>query len=492
MLEKHLYDSWKSRMELYMQNREHRRMILESVEHGPLIWPTIEENGVTRTKKYEELSATEKIQANCDLKATNIILQGLPSDIYSLVNHHRVAKDLWERIQLLLQELWYCRRFPVTQRSCTQNSSYQADDLDAYDSDCDEISTAKAVLMANLSSYGSNVLSEVPYSDNTNNDMLNQSVQEMPYYEQLHLVVYLENEITSDNNIIPYSQYLLETQNAVVQDTTSSAQQDAMILSVFEQLSHQVTNYQIISQDIMNIVVNSSMDMNTSVNMHLSVALNDSVNYVEMCNKCLKLEAEFIKQHNMVEKDEYNKLSKRFFELEQHCISLEIEMQLNKEIFQKKNTYVNQTEPTFDQLFELNNLKAELQAKDTKFEKLKANIKRLNKTSTTNSVKKDIDEIETINIKLEHRVTKLIAENEHLKQNYKRLYDSIKPPRIRVKEQTESLVNQVNQKSVEISNLNAQLQEKDFILEKLKSLIWTFVEEDSSDSYVQDCLSGFV
>ncbi|GJT37499.1 hypothetical protein Tco_0937364 [Tanacetum coccineum] len=72
-------------------------------EHGPLIWPTIKENGVTKTKKYEELSATEKIQADCDLKATNIILQGLPSDVYSLVNHHRVAKDLWERVQLLIQ-----------------------------------------------------------------------------------------------------------------------------------------------------------------------------------------------------------------------------------------------------------------------------------------------------------------------------------------------------------------------------------------------------
>ncbi|GJT91157.1 hypothetical protein Tco_1080002 [Tanacetum coccineum] len=78
-------------------------MILESVEHGPLIWSTIEENGVTGTKKYEELFATEKIQADCDLKATNIILQGLPSEVYSLVNHHRVAKDLWERVQLLMQ-----------------------------------------------------------------------------------------------------------------------------------------------------------------------------------------------------------------------------------------------------------------------------------------------------------------------------------------------------------------------------------------------------
>nr|GEW88018.1 hypothetical protein [Tanacetum cinerariifolium] len=84
ILDKDLYDSWKSRTELYMQNKKHERMILESVEHGPLIWPTVEENGVIRTKKYAELSAAEKIQADCDMKATNIILQSLPADIYSL------------------------------------------------------------------------------------------------------------------------------------------------------------------------------------------------------------------------------------------------------------------------------------------------------------------------------------------------------------------------------------------------------------------------
>ncbi|GJW28135.1 retrovirus-related pol polyprotein from transposon TNT 1-94 [Tanacetum coccineum] len=78
----------------------------------------------------------------------------------------------------------------------------------------------------------------------------------------------------------------------------------------------------------------------------------------------------------------------------------------------------------------------------------------------TNNVKKDIDEIETINIELEHRVTKLIAENEHLKQTYKQLYDSIKPSRVRAKEHADSLVNQLNQKSVEITDLNVKLQEK--------------------------------
>ncbi|GJX84292.1 hypothetical protein Tco_0335066 [Tanacetum coccineum] len=46
MLEKHLYDSWKSRMELYMMNRPHRRMILASIEKGPLVWPSITEDGV--------------------------------------------------------------------------------------------------------------------------------------------------------------------------------------------------------------------------------------------------------------------------------------------------------------------------------------------------------------------------------------------------------------------------------------------------------------
>ncbi|GKA99637.1 integrase, catalytic region, zinc finger, CCHC-type containing protein, partial [Tanacetum coccineum] len=102
MLEKDMYDSWKSIMELYMMNRQHGRMILESVENGPLIWPTIEENGVTRPRKYSELTHADAIQADCDVKATNIILQGLPPKVYALVSNHRITKELWERIQLLM------------------------------------------------------------------------------------------------------------------------------------------------------------------------------------------------------------------------------------------------------------------------------------------------------------------------------------------------------------------------------------------------------
>nr|GFA47002.1 hypothetical protein [Tanacetum cinerariifolium] len=94
MLEKDMYDSWRSRMDMYMLNRQQGRIILESVEHGPLLWPSVTEEGVTRLKKYSELSAAEAIQADCDVKATNIILQALPLEIYALVSTHKVAKDL--------------------------------------------------------------------------------------------------------------------------------------------------------------------------------------------------------------------------------------------------------------------------------------------------------------------------------------------------------------------------------------------------------------
>ncbi|GKG23054.1 hypothetical protein Tco_0388357, partial [Tanacetum coccineum] len=79
------------------------------------------------------------------------------------------------------------------------------DDLDAYDSDCDELNTAKVVLMANLSHYGLNVLAEVHNLDNMDNIMINQDVQARPPSEQSSVVNHLETKITSYSNIIPYS-----------------------------------------------------------------------------------------------------------------------------------------------------------------------------------------------------------------------------------------------------------------------------------------------
>nr|GEV30083.1 hypothetical protein [Tanacetum cinerariifolium]GEV90577.1 hypothetical protein [Tanacetum cinerariifolium] len=100
------------------------------------------------------------------------------------------------------------------------------------------------------------------------------------------------------------------------------------------------------------------------------------------------------------------------------------------------DSFSNQNALSFDQYFKLNELKAQSQEKDTVISKLKERLKSLSGNINKDKVKKDIEEIETINIELNHRVSKLIAENEHLKQTHKQLYDSIKPTRVRSKEQS--------------------------------------------------------
>nr|GEZ05023.1 retrovirus-related Pol polyprotein from transposon TNT 1-94 [Tanacetum cinerariifolium] len=95
----------------------------------------------------------------------------------------------------------------TTQNVITHNVAYQADNLDAYDSDCDEINTAKVTLMENLSHYGSDDLAEVHNQDNVTHNLINQAVQAIPPSEQSNIMNQSETEITSDINIIPYSQY---------------------------------------------------------------------------------------------------------------------------------------------------------------------------------------------------------------------------------------------------------------------------------------------
>ncbi|GJV75654.1 retrovirus-related pol polyprotein from transposon TNT 1-94 [Tanacetum coccineum] len=688
MLEKDMYDSWKSIMELYMMNRQHGRMILESVENGPLIWPSIEENRVTRPKKYSELSATEAIQADCDIKATNIILQGLPPEVYALVSNHKVTKELWEIIQLLMQgtsltkqereyklydefdkfaykkgkhykgddpinainrmmsfltavvtsrypttnnqlknssnprqqatinngrvtlqpiqgrqtslaagtirtytpgasgsnsgkqrtvtcynckgeghmskqctkpkrkrdDSWFKDkvllvqaqasgqilheeelafladpRIPesqATQTVITHNAAYQADDLDAYDSNCDELNTAKVSLMANLSHYGPDALAES------------------------NVVTHSETKINSDSNIIPYShvndtlttelerykqqvKVLKEGQNVdlrsndtVLDSSTQSVEIDHLKQTLLEHLKEKDSLRQTNSLNSLEPTLSSrpvkvevpkellkvSM-VNTSLKKlkhHLAgfdvvvkerttptaiieglwgfehtkacfrdeiipfvKALKDLFNtfdqyLIDELFECLKLETELLNKKDFVEKEIYDKLFKSFTTLEKHCISLEVDTQLSQEIFQRDNSISNQSAPSFDQLFELNELKAQSQEKDTVIKKLKEKIKSLSGKMNEDKIKKDLEEIETINIELDHRVSKLIAENEHLKQTYKQLYDSIKPARIRSKEQCDDLINQVNLKSVEISDLNASLQEKVLEITALK------------------------
>nr|GEX05357.1 hypothetical protein [Tanacetum cinerariifolium] len=194
-------------------------MILEFIENGPIIWPSIEENRVTRTKKYSELSATEVIQADCDVKETNIILPGLPLEVDALVSNHKVSKELWKRIQLLMQGTSLTkqeRQGQAMQIVITHNAAYQADDLDTYESDCDELNTTKVALMVNLSHYGLDALAEVYNLDNVDTNMINQAVQVMLSSKPSNIVNHSKTEITSDSNIIPYSQYVIESQHEAV------------------------------------------------------------------------------------------------------------------------------------------------------------------------------------------------------------------------------------------------------------------------------------
>ncbi|GJT22485.1 hypothetical protein Tco_0892422 [Tanacetum coccineum] len=195
-----------------------------------------------------------------------------------------------------------------------------------------------------------------------------------------------------------------------------------------------------ITEEIVHIAVNS-VDI-----------LDVSKSCVNECHKCLELETELLKKKYLIEKDVYDKLVKSYSTLEKHSISLELATQLNQEIFQKDNSGENQNAPTFNQLFEVNELKAQSQEKETVIRKLKDRIKSLSGKDSMEKVKKDIDEIEIINIELEHNQ-----------------FDSIKKIRVQCKEHSYSLIAQINAKSVENSDLNAQLQEKVFAVAALKN-----------------------
>ncbi|GJT33934.1 retrovirus-related pol polyprotein from transposon TNT 1-94 [Tanacetum coccineum] len=268
---------------------------------------------------------------------------------------------------------------------------------------------------------------------------------------------------------------LFEVQN-VFQQMEQAVKQHNLESKTFEVKMNQVLNEngrlleQVINKYIVIIIMNSTVD-NASVNAH-------------ECGKYLKLETKLLNKKDFIEKETYDKLFRSYNTLEKHCISLEVDTQLNQEIFQRDNSVTNQSASNFNQYFELNELKAQSQEKDTVIKNLKERIKSLSGNMNEDKVKKDIEEIETINIELNHRVLKLIAENEHLKQTYKQLYDPIKPTRIISKEQCDALINQVNQKSVEIFDLNVSLQEKVLVITTLKNELKKLKGKDLADNVV--------
>ncbi|GJX18540.1 retrovirus-related pol polyprotein from transposon TNT 1-94, partial [Tanacetum coccineum] len=469
----------------------------------------------------------------------------------------------------------------ATQTVITHNAAYQADDLDVYDSDCDELNTAKVALMENLSHYGSDALFEVHNHDNVKNNMINQAVQAIPSSEQSIVVNHSETEITSYSNIIPYSQYLIESQqpainleNKNVNDTLTAelkrykeqvkelnegqnvdlrsndnvSDSSAQCVEI-DRLKQTLSEHLKEKESLMQIVsfLKDDFKKEESRNIDREIALEKRIKQLDNI-KAQQLEpklyvGDIIEKTNPIvipDSEETLMLAKesRLKMLLKHKDPIMLEKKVNttpvdyarlNQLSQDFNSVIStepaisrrptivevpkelpkvsmvntslkklkhhlailtwlskkephpqlllracggnfsKSAPSFDQLFKLNELKAQSQEKDTVIKKLKERIKSLSGKHNEDKIKKDLEEIETINIKLDHRVTKLIAENEHLKQTYKQLYDSIKPACIRSKEQCDDLINQVNLKSVEISDLNASLQEKVLVITALKN-----------------------
>nr|GEZ81311.1 retrovirus-related Pol polyprotein from transposon TNT 1-94 [Tanacetum cinerariifolium] len=451
----------------------------------------------------------------------------------------------------------------------------KADELDAYDSDCDELNSTKVALMANLSHYGLDNLAK----SNTKS--------------------------TSDSNIITYSKYMNESQYNTVQNSTLPVLQDDLILSVIEQLKTQVVNCTKINQD--NKQVNELLtaelerelalekqvkELNNTVfkrsqsaqTVHIltkpQVFYNHSTRQAlgfqnpcylkkaqqlkpklydrcviekseaivipdteetlmlveeshfetrfvpqtessaeqafwsqysvqtdepnlsgttivevpkelpkfSMVNSCLKNLKFYLASFDMVVKERttvtaitegtwgfehtkacfcddiipFVKSLKELFTYFDQCLidevtevrnvftQMELAVEQHYEEKTKRDTWSSQeSAPTFAELFEINNLKAQAQAKDKVILKLKEKLNSLNGDVKDRNVKRDVEEIETLNIELDHKVTKLAAENKHLKQTYKQLYDSVKSSRVRSKEQRDDLINKVNLKSAE-------------------------------------------
>nr|GEZ22788.1 hypothetical protein [Tanacetum cinerariifolium] len=265
----------------------------------------------------------------------------------------------------------------------THNAAFQVDDLDAYESDCDELNTAKVSLMANLSHYGSNALAE----------------------EQV--------------KVLKEGQHVaLKSKDNVSDSCAQSVEIDLLKQTLSENLKEK-----------------ESLMQTNSVNSP-EPTLSSRPTKVEVPKELPKVSmTELLNKKDFTEKETYVKLFRSFTTLEKHYISLEVDSQLNPEIFQQDNSVSNESAPSFDHYFELNELKAQSQEKDMVISKLKERIKSLSGQMKKDKIKMKLEEIETINIELDHRVSKLVAENEHLKQTYKQLYDSIKLTRIRSKEQ---------------------------------------------------------
>nr|GEY85829.1 hypothetical protein [Tanacetum cinerariifolium] len=298
------------------------------------------------------------------------------------------------------------------------NVAYQADNLDAYDSDCDELNSAKVALMANLSHYGPDNLAETEssaeqafwsqYSVQTDEPNLSGTTivevpKELPKVSMVNLclkklkfhlasfdmVVKERTTATAITEVTEVQNVFTQMELAIEQHCEEKTKVQIKMENVLQENDRLLTQAQ--SVEIVNLIVHENMK---------SACLN-----VTACERCVTTKFEL--KTDFLKNECYDTLLQKYNTLEKHCITLEVNNQLNTEIFQRDTWYSQE-------------------------------------------------------------VTKLTAENEHLKQTYKQLYDLIKSSHVRSKEQCDDLINKVNLKSAEVSDLNATPQEKVLVITALK------------------------
>nr|GEZ88062.1 integrase, catalytic region, zinc finger, CCHC-type, peptidase aspartic, catalytic [Tanacetum cinerariifolium] len=114
MLDRTDFASWQQRIRLYCRGKDNGVNILKSIDEGPYKLGTFRETlaestegtpqfGPERSHVYSDLNSVERDRYNADIRATNILLQGLPKDIYTLINHYTDAKDIWDNVKMLLE-----------------------------------------------------------------------------------------------------------------------------------------------------------------------------------------------------------------------------------------------------------------------------------------------------------------------------------------------------------------------------------------------------
>nr|GEU49626.1 hypothetical protein [Tanacetum cinerariifolium] len=246
----------------------------------------------------------------------------------------------------------------------------------------------KLLLMANLSHYGSDALVEVYNPDNVDTNLINQAVHAMSSSKQ------------SNVNFVNSSDPTLSNRPTIVK-VPKELLTFSMVNTSLKKLKDHLAGFDVVVKER---TTTTSITEGTWGFEHTKSCFKDEIiPFV----KALK---DLFNSFDQYLVDELSEVQNVFHQME-HAVE---QHRLKK--FFNKTSVSNQSAPSFDHYFELNELKAQSQEKYTFISKLKERIKSLSGHIKEDKIKKKLEEIKTINIELDHRVSKLIAENEHLKQ----------------------------------------------------------------------------